>query len=563
PKKDDPISTEICSKCWTRVHDFHEFYESVEKAHRLLTERFSIKSNSAEQVEQQEQAEQQEAADDSKELLLSQQDESLSGALALDDDCASGHESIEADSFSNEQFLLEVLSKQTIAADEQFTIEPIDEAEVNEKPEIDAPRIERVIETRATRAKIKADAEKQEQATAAKRGRGRPKLASKQPVSKQTSEPKRKRYVDYKQSMLEIDQKIKQHMQLACSVCCEVQPTFRELLTHMLQQHNRKGYAVCCNKKFYKRSFLTDHIDRHANPEIFKCELCDRSFADKQCLRNHELLKHQPDEEKKFICEHCPKKFTKQYLLDQHRVVHQERNVPCDLCNRRFATVSMLATHVRMLHGNYGTMCDICAKVVRGRAAFQRHQLEHAGVTEPKVQCDICGSWHKNKYSLKKHIKRHNNSSEKCTCSICGKVSPNRSAMLSHQRYVHISDRVHACSVCSKKFKKAITLKEHMATHTGEVLYKCPHCPKTFNSNANKHAHRKIRHPKEFKEARQARLQKRMEPTQSESKLITITTEDEQTHKILLSTADDDDDDDDEDFKGETIEYIEYMHSTE
>lgn len=41
-----------------------------------------------------------------------------------------------------------------------------------------------------------------------------------------------------------------------------------------------------------------------------------------------------------------------------------------------------------------------------------------------------------------------------------------------------------------------------MTTHTGEVLYTCPHCPKTFNSNANMHAHRKKMHFKEWQEYR-------------------------------------------------------------
>lgn len=272
------------------------------------------------------------------------------------------------------------------------------------------------------------------------------------------------------------------------------------------------------------------------------------------------------------MCEHCPKRYTKQYLLDQHRIIHMERNVPCDICDRRFPSVSMLCTHVKMVHGNYGTMCDICAQVIRGRAAFQRHQLEHAGITEPKVQCDICGSWHKNKYSLKKHVRRHNGSSEECTCNICGKVSPNRSAMLSHQRYVHNADRVHVCSVCSKKFKKAINLKEHMATHTGEVLYKCPHCPKTFNSNANKHSHRKKCHPKEFEEARKARMQNRMAPAaaagagasvpvvESKSSLITITTTGDadgqvETHNILV-TEDTEDHSAEEGFKGEELDFM-------
>lgn len=47
--------------------------------------------------------------------------------------------------------------------------------------------------------------------------------------------------------------------------------------------------------------------------------------------------------------------------------------------------------------------------------------------------------------------------------------------------------------------------QEHMTTHTGEVLYTCPHCPKTFNSHANMHAHRKKVHRKEWEERRKNR----------------------------------------------------------
>ncbi|KAM8714186.1 hypothetical protein ACLKA7_014341 [Drosophila subpalustris] len=567
PKNDDPISTDICVGCWTRVSDFNEFYCSVEKAHRLLTERFSLKGG-----ERQEKIIQAGATGDApKELSEEDSKEFLDNSghdSDGDDDNADnavedlyGSESEAAVSFSNEQFLNDVLTHHEANESLKATEPPNEPENVIVKQEIGIDAAPERRETRATRAKSKANqllAHESPPAEKAVKRRGRS-ISAKHVIE---DGAKNKRYVDYKMSMLAIDKKIAQHMRLTCSICHEGQETFLLLCKHMQQAHHRKGYAVCCNKKFYKRSFLTDHIDRHNNPEKFKCNLCGRTFADKQCLRNHELLKHQPEEEKTFMCEHCPKRYTKQYLLDQHRIIHKERNVPCDLCDRRFPNVSMLCSHVKMVHGNYGTMCDICAQVIRGRAAFQRHQLEHAGITEPKVQCDICGSWHKNKYSLKKHVSRHNGNSEESTCNICGKVSPNRSAMLSHQRYVHTADRVHGCSVCNKKFKKAINLKEHMATHTGEVLYKCPHCPKTFNSNANQHSHRKKCHPKEFEEARKARLQNRMAPTASDSKarasMITITTSGEtdgemETHNILVTTAEQSDE---EEFKGEDIEFM-------
>ncbi|KAH8275682.1 hypothetical protein KR026_012478 [Drosophila bipectinata] len=527
PKSDDPISTVICVSCWDKVSNFHEFYQAVEKAHRLLTERFSLKSEQdqpkTEAPEEQLLLEPEEADEDADE---DDEDDQHAGGLASDDEST--------ESFSNEQFLNEVITQQE---------------EVKETTQSEAKEVASIAtgERRETRSSTKIKSQVPEELP--------PPAVTKVPVSKKrtkknSSKPeatltKNKRYVDYKQSMLAIDAKIAAHMRLTCDVCHEGQETFLLLCKHMMQAHHRKGYAVCCNKKFYKRSFLTDHIDRHADPEKFKCNQCDKRFADKQCLRNHELLKHQPEEEKIFMCEQCPKRYTKQYLLDQHRVIHKERNVVCDICERRFPNESMLCTHVKLVHGNYGTMCDICAQVIRGRAAFQRHQLEHAGVTEPKVQCDICGSWHKNKHSLKKHVRRHNGTA--ATCDLCGKVSPNRSAMLSHQRYVHLTDRKHECSVCGKGFKKGISLREHMTMHTGEVLYKCPHCPKTFNSNANQHTHRRKCHPKEFEEARQARSEKRKAPEDETTSILTISTTAE-THSILLTQTD-------EDLKSDSIEF--------
>ncbi|EDW91588.1 transcription factor grauzone [Drosophila yakuba] len=539
PKSDDPISTVICLTCWNQVNDFHNFYVAVESAHRLLTERFSLKSGQDQgKLEHGDEPEHQEEEQDVDQEL---------GLHASDS---------EAGSFTNEQFLTEVIVQQAEQTEsnppeEQFIKEdPATEQDEEHDPTTTAtlPTEERR-ETRST-AKSKAHhplpsppAPEKSKPPATKS------RAKRNPCKAEETPQKSKRYADYKQCMMDIDAKISAHMRLTCDVCHEGQETFLLLCKHMLQEHHRKGYAICCNKKFYKRSFLTDHIDRHADPEKFKCTQCDKRFADKQCLRNHELLKHHPEEEKTFMCEQCPKRYTKQYLLDQHRVIHKERNVVCDLCERRFPNQSLLCTHVKMAHGNYGTMCDICAQVIRGRAAFQRHQLEHAGVTEPKVQCDICGSWHKNKHSLKKHVRRHNGTA--ATCDLCGKVSPNRSAMLSHQRYVHLTDRKHECSVCGKAFKKAITLREHMTMHTGEVLYKCPHCPKTFNSNANQHTHRRKCHPKEFEEARKARTEKRKAIGEETPSVLTISTgegDDVESHSILLANTE-------EDLKGDTIEF--------
>jgi uncharacterized C2H2 Zn-finger protein len=39
-----------------------------------------------------------------------------------------------------------------------------------------------------------------------------------------------------------------------------------------------------------------------------------------------------------------------------------------------------------------------------------------------------------------------------------------------------------------------------MTIHTGETLYACPYCPKTCNSRANMHAHKKKIHKLQWEE---------------------------------------------------------------
>lgn len=132
----------------------------------------------------------------------------------------------------------------------------------------------------------------------------------------------------------------------------------------------------------------------------------------------------------------------------------------------------------------------------------------------------------KHEDSLRKHLKRHQDTF--ANCPICNKVLQNKHSLGNHIRSVH-GERTHQCTLCAKAFKKAIVLKvniptknekvvwlewkndgmlfqEHMALHTGQDLYKCPYCTKTFKSGANMHAHRKKAHFEEWTRDRSKRF---------------------------------------------------------
>lgn len=83
----------------------------------------------------------------------------------------------------------------------------------------------------------------------------------------------------------------------------------------------------------------------------------------------------------------------------------------------------------------------------------------HEGITDPGVQCEVCGQWLSDKYVLRLHMERHDDP-KTYTCDLCGKEAPSRLAMNAHYRYHHTnSEPMHKCSVCDKAFKTPRSLR--------------------------------------------------------------------------------------------------------
>ncbi|KAM7347412.1 uncharacterized protein ACRADG_006973 [Cochliomyia hominivorax] len=296
---------------------------------------------------------------------------------------------------------------------------------------------------------------------------------------------------------------------LSCSICNVSSDNFNNLKIHFLKEHNMVGYAMCCNKKFYKRCFLVDHINVHRDPNYFKCDRCDKAFTARASYEKH-METHQLYENREtvFTCDICKKSFLKKPVYERHVLIHvpeEERKFQCELCDKKFASDGMRKQHQTLTHlKKYAKFCDICGKSLRDNFSFELHMAEHSGQPPAKVKCEICGAELTNKYLLRNHIRMNHTeeNQQEQICPYCSKISPNVRAHKHHIKYAHTMERKHACHMCEKKFRRPLELKEHLSTHTGEPLYTCPHCPRTFISNANMYKHRRLTHRKEWEEAK-------------------------------------------------------------
>lgn len=126
----------------------------------------------------------------------------------------------------------------------------------------------------------------------------------------------------------------------------------------------------------------------------------------------------------------------------------------------RFASAYLLNIHDNKLHRREKNICNVCAKEIKDKKAFEKHVREHSEGSGPRIKCPYpdCDSWLKDKDNLKIHLRRHNPDNETYQCPLCDKICPNGRALSSHKVYVH-SKEIFKCEQCDKTFKKAISLK--------------------------------------------------------------------------------------------------------
>ena len=142
-----------------------------------------------------------------------------------------------------------------------------------------------------------------------------------------------------------------QSLKSVCDICGEI---VKGLKRHKQVVHEKiyKYYCHLCGKPTNDKDNLNSHmINVHGIGEkLFKCDQCDKSFADKKTLKHHYESHHA--RKTLYHCEHCPKTFwMKSYLSTHVRNVHDKvkPNI-CDICHEGFFYKRDLVSHKKQIH---------------------------------------------------------------------------------------------------------------------------------------------------------------------------------------------------------------------
>lgn len=341
----------------------------------------------------------------------------------------------------------------------------------------------------------------------------------------------------------EADQKLRDMVEVKCYLCNLPFDTFREVNKHFSETHPsyKFGFLKCCGKSFERRYLLLEHIETHLNPEKFKCSICaNKSFDSKLSLARHmknmhdtekvlltcEICKrefksshslkihmqlHEVDKQKSFecfmckrtcvnfyllkrhlnkqhafsngesyICDICPKVFSKKNQYVPHMRIHKEKaliasgeGLKCSYCDSTFGSQYRLNHHIGRVHTMTSAVtCKICSKVMKHHDYLKIH-MENIHGAVSRIPCDICGNRLKNDKVWKAHMERHREEQTLADyiCSECGHISKSKKALYCHVKLQHKMQRNLPCQYCSKLFRRNKELKEHEATHTGDTYF--------------------------------------------------------------------------------------------
>ncbi|XP_077867752.1 uncharacterized protein LOC144357178 [Saccoglossus kowalevskii] len=320
-------------------------------------------------------------------------------------------------------------------------------------------------------------------------------------------------------------------------------------MTSSERENQKKMECVCesCDATFDSYFKLKMHRLTHDDLKSFKCDVCDKSFAERQALAVHvechrlsvkqsdhsqssstasevkdkgsqqlaELqlqIKSAPSKELEKIhkCGTCSKSFETQRGLKSHEIRHQLHNFNCNRCDASYTKKDKLIEHIKTTHG----LDNLILEQGKRNPSHSLHVKNFDGnetagpstVTEKEkpYQCDRCLLRFSRQDYLTKHQvvhtgakpyqcstckryfkQRENLGKHKCfyKCNKCDKVFTDPYSKNQH-KFEHWNKDAYQCEMCGRLFTSKSSLQTHQLIHLGIKPYECKHCGKCFGQSS-------------------------------------------------------------------------------
>lgn len=245
-----------------------------------------------------------------------------------------------------------------------------------------------------------------------------------------------------------------------CHICHQNFKVASRYDDHM-KHHNEELPFQCtvetCKKGFTTAAGLRHHVD-HTHWELCTLHPCTVEGCDKSFPRTRMLNHH---------------------LKKDHKIIMPEvLEHPCTECDKVFRCSTALKKHMYKHTGEeLPISCNICDKRFHINSELRDHLLRHAGVKNHV--CPYCGVGKTTRQEINKHILTHTREKQ-FQCRQCDHASHNKQALANHVKVVHMKIKNFACQFCGKTFGKSFACKLHERRHTGENISVCNICGKTF-----------------------------------------------------------------------------------